>query len=122
MTSAKLATIGQIVADQDLQDRVMAAAVTEGVRDTAYFVSTYSWHVAAQPGVSGPYQYALDMESYPGAHGRIGYDPAVVTDAAITEAVHTVAQLFGVECVDGGECPTSGGEAEGEAAPEGVDG
>ncbi|PKZ89308.1 hypothetical protein CYK24_03165 [Trueperella bernardiae] len=98
MSDFALATVGRIVADEDFQDRVKAATVRLGVSDPAFFMSAYLWHVAAYDKVAVPYQYAVSSEPYPGAHGRIGFDPAVVPDADIMAAVASAITRFEVPC------------------------
>lgn len=106
-----LSTVGRIVADDDFKDRVRAAVVRQGVADPAYFMSAYLWHVAAHDDVVVPYQFAVVSEPYPGAHGRIGFDPAVVSDAGIMGAVRSVIDMFKVE-----HAPTNRPASEGESA------
>lgn len=111
MADIALSTVGRIVEDEDFRDRVRAAVVRQGVADPAYFMSAYLWHVAAHDDVVVPYQFAVVSEPYPGAHGRIGFDPAVVSDAGIMGAVRAVIDMFKVE-----HAPTNRQASGGESA------
>lgn len=91
---AQLSTISVIVKDPDFLARATAAAVQVGLDMPEAFIAANVWRIATDARVLDPYDYALSESNrqYPGRHGRIGFDPAVISDAALIGVVRDVAQ------------------------------
>ena len=71
--------------DGDLQQRLIAAAATEGIPQPETWVAAHRWDFATQPGWADAYQSAII--SY---IDRPGLRPGAISDAMILTAVQAV--------------------------------
>lgn len=75
--------------DTDLRARVMVAVTKAGFAPAGgeAWVTQHMLEVCARPQIYEAYAYVKQTQPY---HSRPGYDPVVVTDAMIEEAVAAV--------------------------------
>lgn len=76
--------------DPDFRQRVQVAVLTEQIAPAgaAAWVTQHALDVAAVPGIASAWEYSKVGQPY---HSRRGYDPSVLTDTAIRDAVIEVA-------------------------------
>lgn len=80
-------TIYEASQDPDLRNRVAAAYTsTTGNSDGGWWADQNMLAIAADQGIADAWAYSTDSNPY---HGRRGYDPAVISDQMITDAVAT---------------------------------
>lgn len=87
--SASYNTVIRLESDTDFRERLRAAAAAAGVGDPYGWVSTNALKVALLDDVNSKYEYCLNASPY---HSRPGYDPAVIPDQTITDAVTKILQ------------------------------
>lgn len=82
-------TIASMARDGDLQQRLIACAASEGVADPQGWTLANVWHLAATPGFSDAYQYAVDGTTV-NQNPRVGQRDDVINDQMILGAVQTL--------------------------------
>ena len=82
------ATIYEASQDSDLRNRVAAAYTSiTGNRDGGWWADQHMLAIAADQEIADAWAYSTDANPW---HGRRGYDPAVISDQMITDAVSAV--------------------------------
>ena len=93
-------SIFECAGDPDFRSRVAACAVQEGAAAAGSgesFAFQWAMWIAARPDVEKAWEYSVGASPY---HSRRGYDPAVITDQMILDAVRAIR--------DGGEASVHG--------------
>ena len=74
--------------DSDLRNRVAAAYTSvTGTRDGGWWADQHMLAIAAGKEIADAWEYSVAANPW---HGRRGYDPAVISDEMITDAVSAV--------------------------------
>ena len=79
------ANIYEASQDSDLRNRVAAAYTSiTGNRDGGWWADQHMLTIAADQEIADAWAYSADANPW---HGRRGYDPGIITDEMITNAV-----------------------------------
>ncbi|MFP7697109.1 hypothetical protein [Trueperella sp. LYQ143] len=82
-----LTSLNALIEDEDFRRRVYTAALLVGVVDAHDFTARFLGKIAASKPIIEAYDKAVQAQAYEGAHGRIGFDPRVITDEMIISTV-----------------------------------
>lgn len=81
----KLSSIALLSKDNDLQQRVTAAAALQRIPDPSFWAMSHTWDYAARSTWGSKYQHAIDtFVQHPGR------DDSVITDSDILSAVQEI--------------------------------